>query len=118
MDIETLLCGGDAATPREIGDVGDRIEDLSTGSGILTEVGRAGSEGVGSSSSDASGVNCGGARADGADIFRWVRTPARAAAGFGIELRGDSGGSSPSTGAIGRLGRLGGGAGASSCTSM
>ena len=81
-DIETLLCGGDAATPRETGDVGDLIEDVSTGSGTLTEVGRAGSEGVGSSSSEASGVNCGGARTDGADTFRWFIIPARAAAGL------------------------------------
>jgi hypothetical protein len=70
-DIETLLCGGDAAIPRETGDVGDFIEGISTGSGTLTEVGRAGSEGIGSSSSEASGVNCSGsARADGPDTFR------------------------------------------------
>ena len=55
-DMETLSCGGEAATPREMGDVGDLMEESSTESGTRTEVGRAGSEGVGSSSSEASGV--------------------------------------------------------------
>lgn len=54
--MDTLLWGGDAATPRDTGDVGDLMEEVSTGSGTRIDVGRVGKEGAGSSSSEASGV--------------------------------------------------------------
>lgn len=107
-----LLYGGDILGPGD----GGEASRVCTGSGALAcETGRAGIEGGGpSSSSEASGVYCaGGARVAGAEAFRWLMMPAKAAAGLCTGLWGDPGDpseSSSSTAAGGLLGRLGGGA--------
>jgi hypothetical protein len=75
--------------PGDVGDLGGAYVSVVSGalggSWICCEFGLAGKDGEGpSSSSDPSGVNCGGsARAAGADILRcWLRILATAAAGL------------------------------------